>query len=266
MGLPVNKYITLCADDFAQSEAISQGIVTLLDAGRLSAVSCMTDSPRWNQDALTLTPYAAQADIGLHFNLTHSFGQPVKSLRELMQSSLFRTIDLAPVRKSLQHQLDRFEDSMHRAPDFVDGHQHVHVFPRIRQVVSEILGRRYPARKPYLRRVSPAIWNHDAPAKAMVLRLLARNAGDDAASAGFRLPAAFAGLYSLSPAADFGRYMRKWLASVPSGTLIMCHPALASNATEDLIAAARWSEMTYLLSDAFSRDLLAVGIKLSRFE
>jgi predicted glycoside hydrolase/deacetylase ChbG (UPF0249 family) len=261
----MSKSIILCADDFAQTEAVSRGIVQLLEAGRLSAVSCMTESPRWRQDAQALAPFIVHADVGLHFNLTHSFGPPVRPLGDLIKSSLLRTIDVGPVRTSLQQQLDRFESSMNRAPDFVDGHQHIHVFPQIREVVSEVLIQRYQTHKPYLRRVSPAIWNHDAPIKALVLRLLARNAAGEAAAAGFKLPAAFAGLYSLSPAADFGSYMRAWMTSAPSGTLVMCHPGLAGDKTEDAIAEARAKEITYFLGETFKRDLMAADVKLSRF-
>jgi predicted glycoside hydrolase/deacetylase ChbG (UPF0249 family) len=41
------KRIVLCADDFGQSAAISQGILQLVQAGRLSAVSCMTEADSW---------------------------------------------------------------------------------------------------------------------------------------------------------------------------------------------------------------------------
>lgn len=261
----MSKTLILCADDFAQTEAVSDGIVTLLAAGRLSAVSCMTNSPRWHLDAQTLIPYVGRADIGLHFNLTHSFDQATQSLSTLIRSSLFRRLDIAPIRQALLQQIDQFESSMHRAPDFIDGHQHVHVFPQIRQVVCEVLAQRYPNKKPYLRRVTPSILHHDAFAKALILRLLAYRAGDEAALAGFRLPAAFAGLYSLSPTADFAGYMRRWLPSMPSGTLMMCHPGLAYQGEDDPIAAARAREMDYLLSDAFARDLQIADVRLSRF-
>ncbi|MBP6598122.1 MAG: ChbG/HpnK family deacetylase, partial [Giesbergeria sp.] len=36
------KHITLCADDFALHPAVDAAVVTLAQAGRLSATSCMT--------------------------------------------------------------------------------------------------------------------------------------------------------------------------------------------------------------------------------
>jgi len=42
----VHKFV-LCADDFALSEAISAGIIELIDQGRLGAVSCLVTSVYW---------------------------------------------------------------------------------------------------------------------------------------------------------------------------------------------------------------------------
>lgn len=63
--------LILCADDFGQSEAIDQAIIKLIKMGRLSATSCMTLSPRWNEAAKQITPYIRKkASIGLHLDLT----------------------------------------------------------------------------------------------------------------------------------------------------------------------------------------------------
>ncbi|MGA8169409.1 MAG: ChbG/HpnK family deacetylase, partial [Methylocystis sp.] len=42
-----NATITLCADDYALSYGVSAGILEALRAGRLSAVSALTNGPRW---------------------------------------------------------------------------------------------------------------------------------------------------------------------------------------------------------------------------
>jgi predicted glycoside hydrolase/deacetylase ChbG (UPF0249 family) len=63
------KRIVLCADDYGQAPAISQGIIELLNQSRLSATSCMVNMPDWPVSAKELLPFINYVDLGLHFNL-----------------------------------------------------------------------------------------------------------------------------------------------------------------------------------------------------
>ncbi len=56
----------LCADDYALTPGVSRGILELLGAGRLTAVSVMTTQQEWRIAARELPPFTAFADIGLH--------------------------------------------------------------------------------------------------------------------------------------------------------------------------------------------------------
>src|SRR5579883_2854375 len=101
----MKKRIVLCADDYVQAPAISQGIVALLKEKRLSAVSCMVNTPFWVDEATWLQPYESQADIGLHWNLTEgralsrafisTYGDQLFSLSTLMRLALIRKLDQA---------------------------------------------------------------------------------------------------------------------------------------------------------------------------
>jgi len=51
------KHLILNADDFAFNAAVSRGIVTLAQKGRLTATSAMTLSPRWATDAPALAEF-----------------------------------------------------------------------------------------------------------------------------------------------------------------------------------------------------------------
>lgn len=73
----MKKRIVLCADDYGQAPAISQGILNLLDKKRLSATSCIVNSPYWEAHSQWLTQFIQQADIGLHLNLTE--GKPLSA-------------------------------------------------------------------------------------------------------------------------------------------------------------------------------------------
>lgn len=262
------KHIVLCADDFGQSEAISRGILQLVQAGRLSAVSCMTGGDAWQECGADLARQHDAVDIGVHFNLTHSCqlqGWSARPLDALLLDSLLGRLDSRSLAATLHAQLDRFEAVVGQTPDFVDGHQHVHMFPGIRAMLLREIGRRYPSRKPYLRNVDPYLRHNPALLKSAFLKTL--NSGFERAArrAGLSCTRGFGGIYSLRPDEDFAALMRGWLAQVQSGDLLMCHPGAAAIDPTDPIAATRPLELRHLASDDFSARLRSADIQLSRF-
>ncbi len=262
------KQIVLCADDYGQSAAISSGIMQLVQAGRLSAVSCMTESPFWKGPANTLPRYREYVDVGLHFNLTQSLpapATPALPLPQVLLRALLGAIDGNVVERALHAQLDRFEAVMGTPPDFVDGHQHVHVFPQIRTRLLGQLAARYPKQKPYLRAVSPPLRGADGLLKLAFLKALGAGFARQAKHRGFSLSGDFAGIYSLRPEVDFAPLMRQWLAQVHSGDLIMCHPGLADSGSTDAIRATRPLELAFLRSAEFGQLLADQQIELARF-
>ncbi len=64
------RALILCADDYALHPAVDAAAEQLTLAGRLSATSCMTTSPRWAQAAPRLEALRPRLSVGLHFNLT----------------------------------------------------------------------------------------------------------------------------------------------------------------------------------------------------
>ena len=258
--------IVLCADDFALHPAIDDAVLRLARQGRLSATSCMTTSPRWAEAARALADAPAALATGLHVNLTEGHGGAAPSLGAVLLDAYARRLDGIRLRRQIGDQLDAFEQRMQRAPDFVDGHQHVHQLPVGRDALLDVLGRRYadPGRTPTIRTTVPAHWSWNA-GKAGVLALLGglhfRGRLHDR---GLRHNHDFAGVYGFDAAtpADYGRHMDRWLAGCRDGTLMMCHPADAP-VTGDAIAAARVVEFGYLASDAFGDALRRHGVVLS---
>jgi predicted glycoside hydrolase/deacetylase ChbG (UPF0249 family) len=275
------KGIILCADDYAFNAAVDAGIVQLVEMGRLSAVGCMTESPRWLDRDNRLPQLRDRIDIGLHFNLTqkfppqqlppqHSADDEKQPLPQLLRRALLGTVSRQTIADSLHAQLDRFETVMGDAPDFVDGHQHVHIFPHIRKTVLETLARRYRLRRPWLRQVNPSLergadWN-----KRLLLSLLNQRFEHAAHRQAFHCNKAFAGIYSLQTTANFPLLMRHWLTHSAEGTLLMCHPGQnASNnpdrSVADEIAATRPLELAWLAGAEFPALLERERIRLSRF-
>jgi len=162
-------------------------------------------------------------------------------------------------------QLRIFIDTFGRPPDFIDGHQHVHLFPQVRDAFLKVVtqgaprawvrqcGRSRPVRRP-----------HDR--KALTLDIL---------SVGFRRKAkrltiptnpAFAGTYTFKARAKFAKIFPRFLSDLPDNGLIMCHPGFVDAELKalDSLTTLREHEFAYFSSDAFVETLAEHGIALKR--
>jgi len=261
------KKIILCADDYGQSRSISTGILQLVQAGRLSAVSCMSEGKEWHGTGHMLREFKDRIDIGLHFNLTHPFPQSTAAtlpLQMVLAKALSGRIDQNAVARALNLQLDAFEKIIGKHPDFVDGHQHVHVFPGIRNVVIDCLRSRFAGEKPYLRAVNPSLMAPGGLLKLGFLKLLGSGFSRAAARHGILTNARFAGIYPLQTESDFPNLMRAWIEKARSGDLLMCHPGCPASDDTDPSAPTRPLELRYLSSPEFGLLLSEAGIRLSR--
>jgi len=260
------KALTLCADDFAQSPAISAAILELIARQRIAATSVMSQSPLWPALAGELAGLAEKADIGLHFNLTHPFTDEARPLSYWLLKSQARQLSRTCLRDSLLKQIDRFTEHFQRLPDFIDGHQHVHALPVIRGALFEAVSLRWTGgERPYLR--TPDHLGHagDSWLKALVLKGVSKGFARHADSLGFATTPCFAGLYSLSPRTNFAELMQRWLALCPDGSLLMCHPGHAASDSADPIGAARALEYRYLSSERFDEDCQQNAVVIRRF-
>jgi chitin disaccharide deacetylase len=255
----------LCADDFALTAGISRSILELLGAGRLSATGAMTNRPHWKTMARELGAFSAKADLGLHFNLTCAapLGEmPVvapagnlPTLPLLAKAALTSSLARRQIGAELERQLDAFEDGLGRPPDFIDGHQHVHVLPGVRQIVLGAITRRYGQGRVWLRDPSDkpaAIARRGvAVAKALVITGLAKGLRGQAKRRGIPLNQGFSGVSPFDPARDFGADFRRFLAFPGPRHLVMCHPGFIDDelAALDPVIATRPLEHAYLMSE-----------------
>lgn len=266
-GSMLERRVVFCADDFAQTRGTIDGILALLGAGRLSAVSCLAESPLWPEAARRLRELTGAFDAGLHFNLTHDFsaGRPHRraALPLTLLSAGLRTLKRAGVEARLHGQLDRFERELARPPDFVDGHQHVHQLPVVRDALVSVLRSRYPSSGTAIRVTVPA------QSRGLKGLLIARLGGygllDAVRQARISHNVDFAGIYDFSPVPGFAERMSRWLADVRDGGLIVSHPAQAGLPGSDPIARARERELAYLGSDSFASALRSSHVRPARF-
>lgn len=255
---------TLCADDFALTEGVSRSILTLLDAGRLTATGAMTNRPHWRRLARDLEPFSASADLGLHFNLTCAL--PLSPMPMLARRGSFPALpDVArgaalsaairrEIAAELDRQLDAFEDALGRPPDFVDGHQHVHALPGISAIVIATIARRYPAGSVWLRdpadTLAAILARRVATSKATTVAMLARGLAARAKHHGIPVNIGFAGFSPFDAGRDFGEDFARFVVQPGRRHLVMCHPGFVDDelATLDPVVATRPLEHAFLMS------------------
>lgn len=258
--------LIVCADDYALSPAVDAAVLALIERGVLTATSCMTMSPHWNTSAQALTSaLRAKADIGLHLDFTEFSNGLRFSHPQLVLRALLRVLNPAALQANIALQIDAFEQAMGTAPDYIDGHLHVHQLPLIREALCAELSRRYGhlpfAQRPWLRVSSPPA---GTGIKARIIHYLGARALQALAQQhGFQYSPCLLGVYDFS--GDVATYQAHWhtwhqqlmqcsaqhAAQLPP--VLMCHPAQAAEAhtSPDPIAAARVVEWQLLSSDAF---------------
>ena len=101
--------------------------------------------------------------------------------------------------------------------------------------------------------------------KALVLDVLSAQFRKRAARAGIPFNPAFAGAYDFSKEPDFAVLMDEFLAELPDGGLVMCHPGFVDETLRGLdpLTTQREAEHAYLASDRFPALLAANKVTLS---
>jgi len=270
--------IILCADDYGLSPAVSAGILEALAAGRLSATGAMTNRPDWRRAARDLAPLEGRASFGVHLNLTA--GSPLGAAPNLaphgslpplatyLRGRLSREA-VAETALQIARQFDAFEDAMGRAPDFIDGHQHVHVLEPVRSFVIEEAARRGWAGRVWLRdsadRPDRILRRRVETAKALGLAWFARGFARDAARAGFATNEGFSGFSAFDARRDYAADFERYLAAPGARHLIMCHPGHVDDelASVDPVTASRENELAFLLSSRFEDIMGRAGAALA---
>lgn len=273
-GAPIqHRRIALCIDDFGLHAGINGAALELARLGRVTAIACMVGAPQWRAGCTALARLDAGAlDIGLHLDFTEAplataSRQPLTALLLRAYTTL---LNRRRVREEIEAQLGAFEEALGRTPDFVDGHQHVHQLPVIRNELLDALARRSAARPPWLRRTTRFQGRSLGPPQTLGQRLKPHLIEALGAAALTRLAARqglgqnahLLGVHDFS--ADTARYrtlLRAWLAHAQDGDLLMCHASQPTSASDPLLPA-RLAEYQ-VLSDASLPELLSVaGVSL----
>jgi chitin disaccharide deacetylase len=255
------RRVILCADDFGLNQPASLAIIELMAKGAISAASCVVDGACCEPLARTLIEAAQGRSVGLHFNLTESPGAPRMKLGYwLLATYIARRVPGGSLEAEIDRQLGRFEDLFGRAPDFVDGHEHVHQLPIVRDALVRRMQRRYGC-SVGIRSTVAREWRG---VKAFVIeRLGAPALVELARAAGFAHNSDFAGVYNLSVSSGYPDRMERWLRGIKDLGLVMCHPE-AEGATA-APSPARFAEYQFLGSPVWPALRARLSIELTPF-
>ena len=280
-GTPLRR-IWLCADDYGISPSVSRGIRELVQQGRLNATSVMVVAQSFGP-AEAAALHALNGDtwrvaIGLHLTLTAPF-RPLTAgyaptrdgtflpLGETLLRGLMHLLRPEALKVEVTAQLKAFVAAFGRPPDFVDGHQHVHLFPQVRDAVLNAV--REIALDAWVRQCGSAVPLHKRlhDRKAILLDALSSTFRKKAKALGVATNPAFAGTYDFAGPRepDYAARFPAFLDNLPGGSLVMCHPGFVDAELErlDPLTTMREREYAFFASDQFLRVLSTSGVALA---
>jgi predicted glycoside hydrolase/deacetylase ChbG (UPF0249 family) len=217
-----------------------------------------------------------RAALGLHLTLTAPF-EPVSEsftpkrggrflpMKSMQLAAIARRLNRDALKIEIAAQVHAFVGAFGHLPDYIDGHQHVHLFPQVREALLEVMARMAP--KAWVRQCGRArAARRLRDPKALTLDVLSVRFRQKARKAGIATNPAFAGSYSFSADAAFAKIFPRFLDGLPDGGLIMCHPGFVDAELKrlDTLTALREREYEFFMSDDFARLMKAHNVALGR--
>jgi predicted glycoside hydrolase/deacetylase ChbG (UPF0249 family) len=270
------RQIWLCADDYGISRSVNAAIRELILRRRINATSVMTAAPHFDASEAAaldeLNSGITRAALGLHVTLTAPFKPQSEGfaplshghflpLQKMMRAAITRRLQPELLVIEIATQVQAFVMAFGRPPDFVDGHQHVHLFPQVRDAFLKVVTETAPnawvrqcGRPPSSRRLKDR--------KELVLDVLSVGFRRKARQLGVATNPAFAGAYDFDGKRDFAALFPRFLAGLPDGGLIMCHPGFVDAELKrlDPLTHQREREFAFFNSENFPRLLARHGV------
>ena len=272
----------LCADDYGISPAVNRAIRDLIGRRRINATSVMVGAPSFDDgearalDAVATENAGTRAALGLHLALTAPFRplgpyRPIAadgaflSLRQMLARGLLRALDGAAAAAEAERQIEAFQRAFGRPPDFIDGHQHVHLLPQVGDALLAVMKERTPAA--WVRqcgRTAPVL-KRRGHAKAHLLDVLSRRMRRRSALMGIATNPGFAGAYDFRRPTTYDMVFASFLDGLPEGGVVMCHPGFVDAELQrlDHLTAMREREYAFFAAERFPQLLTQRGYALA---
>jgi predicted glycoside hydrolase/deacetylase ChbG (UPF0249 family) len=275
---PQPRHIWLCADDYGIAPGVNAAIRDLIARGRLNATSVMVSAPafqRSDAEALAgLIGKEKRVAVGLHVTLTAPFKPltpiygPLRDdaflpLEAMLLAAFLQRLDVDRLTMEIATQLKAFVTAFGRTPDFIDGHQHVHLFPQVREAFLSVVKEVAP--QAWVRQCGRSMpWRRRFDRKALLLDTLSYSFRRHARAKGLQTNPAFAGAYDFRAQPDFAALFPRFLHRLPPESVVMCHPGKVDDELTrlDPFTTQREREYAYLASDALPPTLAAYGVTL----
>jgi hypothetical protein len=271
----------LCADDYGISPAVNRAIRDLIGRGRINATSVMVTAPSFSgAEAQALSDLAGpkrRAAIGLHFTLTAPFRPAARAYRPVARNGAFlslagtfaagllRRLDPDGLAAEAANQFAAFRAAFGRPPDFVDGHQHVHLLPQVSDAVLAAMEQMAPGA--WIRQCGRAMppWRRFRDPKGLVLDLLSARLRTRCSASRVPTNPAFAGTYDFKRARAFDALFGSFLEGLPDGGLVMCHPGFVDAELQRLdgFTTMREHEHAFFAGGQFPALLAAHRVELA---
>ena len=270
--------LAVCLDDVGLHPGVNEAAWRLIEQGRLNTFSAMVGAPAWHEAVTSVRSLdRRQVDAGLHLDFTeYPLRRPPQSLGALIRRSQLRQLPLNELRDEVAAQLDRFLDDVGRWPSHIDGHQHVHQFPQIRDALWAVLDARGAARE------APSLWLRSTRqprvtrvgrertplpfrVKTAIIELLGcRSLCRQAQERSLTCSAHLLGVYDFDATPGrFAHWLPHWLTRASTGDVLMVH-ASTQPIPGDAISPARLQEWQFLSSPAWAERWAQAGCRLAR--
>lgn len=249
------RKVLLCTDDYGISPGINQAILSLAEQGKISAVSCMSVSAYFEEAAHKIKHLHPSLSLGLHLTLTYlpalSTGQKMVPEVDLLKQTWLRQIDVNWLRQEMEMQFQRYVDVFGMPPDFVDGHQHVHVLPIIRDIFFEL--RQKYAPNSWIRNVVDI---HGLEKKRLILAVMGWRFYRELKKRGIPHNKTIYGFYDYTRPQDFSVLFTQWVKTMPLNDVALCyvHPGHPDKALAevDTVTTPREKEYQFFNGDHFA--------------
>lgn len=283
------KNLIVNADDLGWTDGVNRGILEAFHHGIVTSASLLANGSAF-AGAVKAAKSAPGLGVGVHLNL--SDGPPVADReavtsllndqgsfaggpQSLLLKRVRRGLVLDEVEEEWDAQIQKVRDAGIR-PTHLDGHKHVHMLPGLFEIALRLAKKhgieaiRVSLEESSLRSALASGANHRARVvmkqgvKARGLKLLARDAREQAAHAGIATADYFCGIAQTGELTREG--LLRLLKRLPEGTTeLMCHPGYVDEAlgnTATRLQASRQTELE-ILTDTGIRNLVASqGIRL----
>ena len=271
----------LIADDFGITEGVSEAIVELLKAKKISGASAICTLPNWSQLAFDLAKFREQRDIGLHLNLT--LGSPISSMPCLAPTEQFPPLPVLiskvltgrictlEICKEIFYQITAYANAIGELPTFIDGHQHVHALPIIRNALFDSMKKISPNWRPWLRNpsepLSAIISRGEEVRKSIIISTLSYGFKPLADAQGYPTNDSFAGVSGFDPNRNLNDTFSRYLKRPSRRHLVMCHPGFSDNQLRviDPVVEMRDIEFKFLNGPEFSLILERMNMRVAQF-